>query len=287
MFFIRLVDYNDMYNLSRGDGDLALRRRQLTLLQFKTSQQRPRARLPHAIQSHRNVDDDFTVGRLRRQLVLHDVRSTGVTDPAGGVQKADTRDGKLTQVFQVAVDDQVRQTVRTAEQTSFAVVLEALVSLVDGRLQRQRRSGFRVVLLHALFETFDFLLVVLLEGGVFLARRQAGVRLHISRECGIDRDGRRDDGSGKERGGFLRRVGGVARDGHVRLLRGRLLRLQVGGGGNLQSLFICCESRTKKIDANGEREIHQSQSGILRSIGGFVRRIDSAKTTKDSRYALR
>ena len=97
-----------LYNLSRGDGDFRLRRGQLTLLQFKTSQQRPGARLPHAIQSHRDVDDDFSVGRLRRQLVLHDVRSPGVADPPGGVQKADTRDGKLTQVFQVPVDDQVR-----------------------------------------------------------------------------------------------------------------------------------------------------------------------------------
>ena len=82
--------------------------------------------MPHAIQRHRDVDDDFTIGRLLRFFVLLDVRSAGVADPAGDVQKADTRNGKLTQVFQVPVDDQVRQTVSAAEQTSFAVVLEAL-----------------------------------------------------------------------------------------------------------------------------------------------------------------
>ena len=231
--------------LSRRNGDFALRRRQITSLQFICRQQRPASRLPHAIQSHRDVDDDFTFGRLLRFFVLLDVRSAGVADPAGGVQKADTRNGKLTQVFQVTVDDQVRQTVSAAEQTSFAVVLEARVGFVDGRLQSQRRSGFRVVFLHALCETFDFLLVVLLEGFVCLARRQTGVWLHVSGKRGVDRHRGRDDGGGDERGGFLRRVVSAARDGDIRLLGGRLLRLQVRGRGDLQSLSFALKKKRK------------------------------------------
>ena len=231
--------------LSRRNGDFALRRRQITSLQFICRQQRPASRLPHAIQSHRDVDDDFTFGRLLRFFVLLDVRSAGVADPAGGVQKADTRNGKLTQVFQVPVDDQVRQTVSAAEQTSFAVVLEARVGFVDGRLQSQRRSGFRVVFLHALCETFDFLLVVLLEGFVCLARRQTGVWLHVSGKRGVDRHRGRDDGGGDERGGFLRRVVSAARDGDIRLLGGRLLRLQVRGRGDLQSLSFALKKKRK------------------------------------------
>ena len=231
--------------LSRRNGDFALRRRQITSLQFICRQQRPASRLPHAIQSHRDVDDDFTFGRLLRFFVLLDVRSAGVADPAGGVQKADTRNGKLTQVFQVPVDDQVRQTVSAAEQTSFAVVLEARVGFVDGRLQSQRRSGFRVVFLHALCETFDFLLVVLLEGFVCLARRQTGVWLHVSGKRGVDRHRGRDDGGGDERGGFLRRIVSAARDGDIRLLGGRLLRLQVRGRGDLQSLSFALKKKRK------------------------------------------
>ena len=94
-------------------------------------------------------------------------------------------------------------------------------------------------------ETFDFLLVVLLEGFVCLARRQTGVWLHVSGKRGVDRHRGRDDGGGDERGGFFAASSALQEMATFCLLGGRLLRLQVRGRGDLQSLSFALKKKRK------------------------------------------
>ena len=206
-------------DLSRGHGDLALRDGEGTVLELEASEERPRARLEHEAERLRDVDDDFALSRLGRLGVFVNVRAARVANPARHVEEAQARDGELTEVLEVTINNQVRETILTAEETGFAVVVEASLRLFDGRLERERRRRVGVVLLEALFERLDFSLFTLRESLGGLARGEAGVRLHIARESLFNRDerGRRNgggDGQGRRLAGGIRR-GAVRRGLHL------------------------------------------------------------------------
>ena len=118
--------------LSRGNGDFAFRGGKRTVLKLKTREERPRARLEHETERLRDINDDLTFSRLARRLVLLDVRSARIANPSRHVKETQARNGELTEVLEVTVDNQVRETVLTAEETGFPSSNE-----IRGRLNKE------------------------------------------------------------------------------------------------------------------------------------------------------
>ena len=129
-----------------------LRRRERTVLELKTGEERPRTRLEHQAERLRDIDDDFTFRRLGGGFLVHlNVGAARVANPARHVEETQARHGELAKVLEVTINNQVRETILTAEETGFAVVGESRLRLFDRRVEGERRGGFRVVLLETLF----------------------------------------------------------------------------------------------------------------------------------------
>ncbi|THU51559.1 hypothetical protein C4D60_Mb06t32300 [Musa balbisiana] len=86
-----------------------------------------------------DVDDDLLHGGL---LVVPDgdqVAPSDPADPASDVEEEQARGDELAPVPLVAVDDEVGQTVRAAQEAELAVVLEPALGLLDGGLDGEGR----------------------------------------------------------------------------------------------------------------------------------------------------
>mmetsp|Transcript_18641 Transcript_18641/g.60785 ORF Transcript_18641/g.60785 Transcript_18641/m.60785 type:complete len:234 (+) Transcript_18641:73-774(+) len=216
-------------SLSGADGDLRLRARELAVLELAVGGDGPATRGPHERERARHIDDDLRLRRLLHGSLLVEVRAASPADPARHVKEANARDGELAEVLEVAVNDEVGEAVLAAEEARLAVEVEALVRPVDGRLERERRGGVRLVLLQPLLEPLNLLLLALGERLALLAGREAGVRLDVAREGGLRHGGhreRRDRGAESNLGRRLARL----LSGRRRRRRGRRLARRRGGG---------------------------------------------------------
>ena len=133
-------------HLAGGDGDLGGGGGEGTVLQLEERLHGPPTRSEHEAEGHRHVDDDLTLGGLRSLLVEHHVGAAGVANPAGNVEETKAGDGELTEVLEVAVNDEVGEAVGAAEEASLAVVLETGLGLFDGVVEGEGRGRVGIIL---------------------------------------------------------------------------------------------------------------------------------------------
>ena len=150
----------------------------LNSVQAAIGHPRPAHRSPQAIGTSMMIS--FSVG-LAAVLAACTYLVPEYPDPPGNVDESDGRDEDITGMSvpqrKTRVGDQMRESVGSAQESLLSVLIEPLLRLLNGRLQREGRGRSLLVVLQTLVQGLDLLLLALGEG---LGLRARGESRNIS-----------------------------------------------------------------------------------------------------------
>lgn len=164
-------------NLTRRHGDVLVLLEESPVTELSHGSHGPSEARPEELPGEGNIDDDLLV------LGLHslEVFAASESQESGKVDEAKGGDQDVTGVAvaegKSGVSNQVRETVGAAEETLAAILGETLLCLGNGGFKSESGGRASFILLQALGETLDLVLLAL---GKCLAVRAGGEACNIS-----------------------------------------------------------------------------------------------------------
>lgn len=174
-----LALYWDRFRCSPwGDSDVGLLLSESVSPQLLDSAEWPYSTLPGELEGKWDINNDLLLSWLGTSLDDLEVLSADIANVASNIQEAKGGNEDLASMAilkgKAGISDQMWETVGTAQQASLSIVGKALLSALNGGLQCKSWGTVWLVLLEALLEVLELLLLKLSVSLALAAGGQAG-----------------------------------------------------------------------------------------------------------------